>query len=301
MLSKPFTLQTTQRALNAIYGTLPTNLGRQEIKLLKVADWRLELSAFTFDTKFMRTSEDALATVLTKLSRYLALHRPSSRSWLKATHPLELIYGNSYILTVVDISSCLPWTYGADIKSTKFVMECLRGLVTVGSAQLIYSDQGAAILSQEIKDFLEPYGVYVVNLTLRANGRYGGLSETIWTSVQIRLADLDLTPSMWSLILPDVLSKIGALAGTAIRETPYHQLLEFNQNNVHILLPNLPGSMPETGPSPFKTLTTSLATQLQISDFNQELDVGDSVNKMGDNHLQIPTQIKDNSKDQWVD
>ncbi|MCH2619858.1 MAG: transposase family protein, partial [Candidatus Poseidoniia archaeon] len=210
-------------------------------------------------------------------------HRPRSRPLVKATRPFERISidfkgplpkakgtGNLYILTVVDVSSRFPWAYATKDQSAESVIECLEDLFTMGGApQTIHSDQGASFLSKKVKDFLKSYGVHSAKTTPynpRANGQCEKMNATIWTAVQAKLADLNLTEGMWESVLPDALSSIRALASTSTGETPHNLLFNFKRNNAHVLPPKIPEWMQEPGPVLLKNFTRASKREPKVVD-----------------------------------
>ena len=66
---KCVTLETTQRALDLIYGELRKN----RTKSFKFTNWGLELNAMKFDTRVTKTSEEAPATNLARTSQKLGM------------------------------------------------------------------------------------------------------------------------------------------------------------------------------------------------------------------------------------
>ena len=169
-------------------------------------------------------------------------HHPERANLIKATQPLERINidfkgplpttnKNQYFLNVIDEFSRFPFMFPCPNVSTSTVIKCLTTFFSLfGMPAYVHSDQGAAFMSQELRQFLTEKGVATSRTTSynpAGNGQVERYNGTIWKAITMCLKSRNLPVKHWQDALPDVLHSIRSLICTTTNETPHERFLGF--------------------------------------------------------------------------
>ena len=170
------------------------------------------------------------------------LYRPTPGTLITSTQPMERLSidfkgplsttsRNTYILTVVDEYSCLPFAFPCPNMHSSTVIKCLDQIFTLcGMPSYIHSDRGTSFLSQELKEYLSQRGIATGKSTPYhpiGNGQVERYNGIMWKTVRLSLKSKNLPDSQWEVVLPDALHSIRSFLSTSTNTTPHERFFSF--------------------------------------------------------------------------
>ena len=150
--------------------------------------------------------------------------------------PLPLsVYGNKYLLTIIDEFSRFPFTLPCRDMTSKTIIRCLSQLFSIfGMPDMIHTDRAADFLAEETKRFLLEKGI-ATSKTSRyhpeENGQVEKLNGTLWKVIQISLHFRNIKLSGWEDILPDAFHSIRSILCSTTNVTSHERLFKYTHKS----------------------------------------------------------------------
>jgi len=120
--------------------------------------------------------------------------RPIERINLDFKGPLPLTSGNSYLLIAIDEYSRFPFAFPCKDMMTATVIRCLDKLFTLwGTAEIVHSDNGPAIVSGDFKKYLLQRGIASKFQWYLSSGWKWAGRENCWHCMESSAASFEKT------------------------------------------------------------------------------------------------------------
>lgn len=155
----------------------------------------------------------------------------------KGPLPTSASSRNKYLFVAIDEFSRYPFAMACPNMNSETVIKCLNLIFGFcGTPAYIHSDRGAALISKEVKEYLNSQGISSSKTTPynpQGNGQVEGYNRIIWKAVRLALKTNNLPDSSWEAILPYAVSSIRALLCTTTNCTPHERFFSFQRRSFH--------------------------------------------------------------------
>lgn len=142
--------------------------------------------------------------------------------------PLPTISRNRYLLVIIDEYSRFPFAFPCPDMSSLTVINHMKQLFSLfGTPAYIHSDQGSSFMSQELKTFLNNYGIATSRTTAynpQCNGQVERYNGIIWKTIELALKTENLPITRWESVLERALHSVRSLLCTSTNATPHERM-----------------------------------------------------------------------------